>query len=125
MDSGPCGQVLFVQHPVVVFYGLGMQRSFPHEYINIDFEPGAQYNYLMGVGFAVNERITLSTRFFGSYVEEIEANGQRVPGTNTEPMTIRMSATISKPCNRLVEPFVEFGINDDSVNSNVGITWTF
>ena len=46
-------------------------------------------------------------------------------GTNTEPMTIRMSATISKPCKRLVEPFVEFGINDASVNSNIGITWTF
>lgn len=127
------GTVLFIQQydPVVVFYGLGMQRSFQHEYVGIEFEPGAQYSYLLGFGFAVNERITLSTRFFGSYVEELEANGQRVLGTNTEPMTIRMSATISKPShhkkgsNRLVEPYVEFGLNDDSVNSNVGITWTF
>jgi hypothetical protein len=121
------GTVLFIQQydPVVVFYGLGVQGSFPHEYIGIDFQPGTEYDYLLGVGFAVNERITLSTRFFGSYVEEIEANGQRVIGTNVEPMTIRMSATISKPCKRFVEPFVEFGLNDDSVNSTVGITWTF
>ena len=71
------GTVLFIQQydPVVLFYGLGMERSFPHEYVGIEFVPGAQYNYLMGVGFAVNERITLSTRFFGSYVEELEANG--------------------------------------------------
>ena len=60
--------MLFIQQydPVVLFYGLGMERSFPHEYVGIEFVPGAQYNYLMGVGFAVNERITLSTRFFGS-----------------------------------------------------------
>ena len=71
------GTLLFIQQydPVVLFYGLGMERSFPHEYVGIEFVPGAQYNYLMGVGFAVNERITLSTRFFGSYVEELEANG--------------------------------------------------
>lgn len=132
------GTVLFIQQydPVVLFYGLGLERSFPHEYIGIEFLPGAQYSYLFGVGFAVNERITLSTRFFGSYVEELEANGNRVLGTNTEPMQIRMSATISKPkrhkkkdkessTNNLVEPFVEFGLNDDSVNTNLGITWTF
>lgn len=121
------GTVLCIQQydPVVVFYGLGMQGSFPHEYATIEFQPGMEFSYILGFGFAVNERITLSTRFFGSYVDELEANGQRIPGTNIEPMTIRMSATISKPCKRFVEPYVEFGINDDSVNSNVGVTWTF
>ena len=119
--------MLFIQQydPMVIFYGGGVLQLFPHDFVGIQFQPGTEFDYLMGVGFAVNERITLSTRFFGSYITELDANGQRVPGTNVEPMNIRMSATISKPCDRYVEPFVEFGLNDDSVNSNVGITWTF
>jgi hypothetical protein len=111
--------------PIVFFYGIGTERFFPHEYVGLDIEPGAQYTYNFGVGFAVNERVTLSTRFNGAYTEELEVNGERRFGTNSEPMTIRFSATISQPCDRLVEPFVEFGITDDAISSFIGVTWTF
>lgn len=121
------GNLVFIQQydPVVIFYGLGTEQFFSRHLIGLDIEPGAQYNYQFGVGFAVNERITLSTRFFGAYVEEIKTNGNRRFGTNAEPMSIRLSATISQPCDRLVEPFVEFGITDDAVSSFFGISWTF
>ena len=121
------GSVLFIQpyDPVVVFYGLGTEHFFSREFRGLEIEPGAQYNYLFGVGFAVNERITLSTRFFGAYVEEIKVDGERRFGTNAEPMSLRFSATISKPCKRLVEPFVEFGLTDDALSSFIGITWTY
>jgi hypothetical protein len=106
------GNLLLIQpyDPIVVFYGLGMERSFSHEYIGLDIQPGAEYSYSMGVGFAVNDRVTLSSRFRGAYVEETEVDGLRIIGSNAEPMTIRLAATISKPCNRIVEPFVEFGL---------------
>jgi len=121
------GNLLFIQpyDPVVVFYGLGTEHFFSREFLGLEIEPGAQYNYLFGVGFAVNERITLSTRFFGAYVEEIKVDGERRFGTNSEPMTLRLSATISQPCDRLVEPFVEFGLTDDAISSFLGITWTY
>jgi hypothetical protein len=121
------GNLLFIQpyDPVIVFYGLGMERFFDHNYIGQEFEPGAQYTYSLGVGFAVNDRVTLSGRFRGTYQEEIEVNGQRVIGTNTEPLSLRLSATISKPCDRIVEPFVEFGLTDDATSAFFGVTWTF
>jgi hypothetical protein len=121
------GSLLFIQpyDPVVVFYGVGTEHFFSRHYVGLEIEPGSQYNYQFGVGFAVNERVTLSTRFFGAYIEELKVNGDRRFGTNIEPMTIRLSATISQPCDRLVEPFVEFGITDDAVSSFFGITWTF
>jgi hypothetical protein len=111
--------------PVVVFYGVGTEHFFSRDFLGLEIEPGAQYNYTFGVGFAVNERITLSTRFFGAYVEELKVNGERRLGTNAEPMTLRMSATISRPCDRLVEPFVEFGLTDDAPSAFFGITWTY
>lgn len=111
--------------PVVLFYGLGARYQFEREFLGIEFAPGTEFNYTLGAGFAVNERVTLSTQFFGAYIEEIKANGERVEGTIQEPMNIRLAATLAKPCNRLVEPFVMFGLTDDSVSSNFGITWTY
>ena len=121
------GQMLFIQEydPCVIFYGGGVEGFFPHEYIGREFKRGMEYSYLFGIGFAVNERITLSSRFRGSYIDDLEVDGNRVLGSNIEPMTLRFAATISKPCKRLMEPFVEFGLTEEAVNSYFGITWTF
>jgi hypothetical protein len=121
------GQMLFIQEydPCVIFYGGGVEGFFPHEYIGREFQRGMEYSYLFGIGFAVNERITLSSRFRGSYIDDLEVDGNRILGSNIEPMTLRFAATISKPCKRLMEPFVEFGLTEEAVNSYFGITWTF
>jgi hypothetical protein len=111
--------------PIVFFYGVGAEHFFSRHFNEREIELGNSWNYLFGVGFAVNDRVTLSTRFFGSYVEETRVNRERIFGSNIEPMTIRMAATISKPCNRIVEPFVEFGITESAVESFFGITWTY
>jgi hypothetical protein len=114
-----------VYDPVVVYYGLGLRRHFSHTYLGLDIEPGPEYNYTLGIGFSVNEKVTLSTQFFGSYIEEIKVNGDRVEGSNQEPMSLRLAATFARPKDRLVEPFVTFGLTDDAVAANFGITWTF
>jgi hypothetical protein len=122
------GNLLWIQtryDPVIIFYGLGARYQFEHRYVGIDFQPGPEYNYTFGYGFAVNERVTLSTQFFGAYVEDFKANGERLPGTNQEPMTIRLAVTMVNPCQRIVEPFVSFGLTDDSISSSMGVTWTY
>jgi hypothetical protein len=122
------GNLLWVQtryDPVVLFYGLGARYQFEREFLGIEFQPGMEYNYTLGAGFAVNERCTLSTQFFGAFIEELKANGERVEGTIQEPMNLRLAATLAKPCYRLVEPFVVFGLTDDAISSNIGITWTY
>jgi hypothetical protein len=122
------GNLLWVQpryDPVVVFYGFGARYQFARRFIGVEFEPGMEYNYTLGTGFAVNERVTLSAQFFGAYIEDLKANGDRLEGTNQEPMNLRLAATLAKPCNRLVEPFVTFGLTDDAIAANFGITWTY
>jgi hypothetical protein len=122
------GNLLWVQtryDPVVVFYGFGARYQFEREFFGIEFAPGLEANYTLGTGFAVNERVTLSAQFFGAYIDDLKANGERVEGSNQEPMNLRLAATLAKPCNRLVEPFITFGLTDDSISSNFGITWTY
>lgn len=121
------GSALWIRtyDPLVFYYGVGGERFFSRHFEGLEIEPGTTWNYSFGVGFAVNDRVTLSTRFRGAYVEELRVDRERVLGTNFEPMSLRMAATISKSEKRLVEPFVEFGLTDGAVSNFFGITWTY
>jgi len=117
--------MLFVRNydPVVVFYGFGTRQHFLRKVQGVSFRAGGEYNYQMGVGFAVNERVTFSTRFNGAYVTETRLGGQRIRGTIQEPMAIGLAMTIAKE-KKLIEPFVNFGLTDDTNSVRFGITWT-
>ena len=112
--------------PVVVFYGVGSRHYFSRDIEGFTgAKPGDQYIYQLGTGFAINERITLSTIFFGSFITEAQLNDQFVPGTILEPMYVRFATTVTRTNHRIIEPFVEIGLTDDSANARAGITWTF
>jgi len=109
--------------PVVVFYGVGTRQHFLRDVNGVNFRRGQEYNYQMGIGFGINERITLSTRFNGSYVTEARVNSQRILGSIQEPMAIGLAMTIARK-KYLVEPFIDFGLTNDSNDVRFGITWT-
>lgn len=117
--------LLFIQNydPVVVFYGFGTRQSFLTEINGVNFRPGGEYSYQLGVGFAVNSAVTFSTRFNGAYVTEARLAGERLRGTIQEPMTLTLAMTMAKE-KKLVEPFVDFGLTDDAVDARIGVTWT-
>jgi len=118
--------LLFIRtyDPLVVFYGFGTRQHFLRDLNGQTFRAGEEYNYQMGVGFAVNERITLSTRFNGSYVTEARLNGNRIIGSIQEPISVEFAMTIAKSNKKLVEPFVSFGLTDEAVQARFGIVWT-
>lgn len=109
--------------PVVVFYGFGTRQHFLSKFEGVSFRPGGEYNYQFGIGFGVNDRVTLSTRFNGAYVSETHLAGRRIRGSIQEPMTLGLAMTVSKS-KKLVEPFVDFGLTDDATDARFGITWT-
>jgi hypothetical protein len=109
--------------PMVVFYGFGTRQHFTRDLSGHSFRPGQEYNYQMGIGFAVNSKMTLSTRFSGAYVTEPRLDGQRFLGTIREPMSISMAVTIAQR-KGLIEPFVDFGLTDESIQTRFGVVWT-
>ena len=109
--------------PMVVFYGFGTRQQFTREVNGQSFRPGQEYNYQMGVGFAVNSKMTLSTRFSGAYITEARLDGQRFLGDIREPMTIGLAMTVAQ-CDGLIEPFIDFGLTDESIESRFGVVWT-
>ena len=117
--------LLFIRtyDPLVVFYGFGTRQHFTRDLNGQSFRPGQEYNYQMGVGFAVNSKVTFSSRFSGAYITESRLGGNRLLGTIQEPMVVSLALTIAK-CNGLVEPFVDFGVTDEAVQSRFGVIWT-
>lgn len=120
------GQLLCIHRydPIIVFYGGGYRHLFERELNGVLQAPGEQINYQFGVGFAVNDRVTLSTAFQGFYITDTHLDSQLIEGTNLEPMSIRFAATIARNC-RIIEPFVIVGMTDSAPQGNCGITVTF
>ena len=71
----------------------------------------------------VNEWVTLSTSFAGAYISELYVDNDRVEGTIREPLRLRFAVTINAP-DKVIEPFTEIGMTDDTVDARFGITWT-
>lgn len=119
------GDVLVIEDydPIVLFYGFNTRHRFSDLVSGFLVTPGGEYSYRFGVGFGVNERITLSSTFFGSYISDLQINGRRIEGTTQEPLSLRFSATIARK-KKIVEPFVSFGLTRDATNAQFGITWT-
>ncbi len=110
--------------PVVVFYGLGWRHQFGRDYFAQHIQPGEELRGQLGVGFALNPNVTLSTRFNVSYFTDTRIDHMNFDGTFAEPMSLRFAATIAN-CGRLIEPFAEIGVTDDAPDGRFGITWTY
>ena len=120
------GDLLVIHHydPVVMFYGFGTRHRFERSVQDTLVAPGGEYSYRLGVGFAVNEKVTMSAAFSGAYIDDLDLDGDRVEGTLQEPLSLRLATTIAKN-GRLIEPFVDFGLTNDANDANLGIIWTY
>jgi len=119
--------LLFIHNydPMTVFYSLGSRHRFSRTLQGIDVTPGDEFIYQLGVGFAVNSSVTLSSSFLGEYISEPTLDDIRQAGLIREPMRMRFAATIANPCrSHLVEPFAEIGMTDSAPSARFGITWT-
>ncbi|MEX0793776.1 MAG: transporter [Pirellulaceae bacterium] len=116
--------VIHQYDPIVVFWGGGYRHRFENDINGFTFQPGEEFNYQLGVGFAVNPEVTLSTSFLGAYMGKWEVEGEEIGGSVIEPQRLRFAATILK-CNKIVEPFAEVGMTTDAPSGRVGVTWTY
>lgn len=109
--------------PVIVFYGGGYRHLFERSFDDVEVQPGDQANYMLGVGFSINDRVTLSTTFQGFYLTNTSIDNEAIRGSNLEPLTMRFAATIVRNC-RIIEPFCVIGMTDSAPRANVGVVVT-
>lgn len=118
--------VLFINRydPIVCYWGGGYRHLFARNFENVLFQPGEQFFYQFGVGFAVNDRVTLSTTLLGNYLTEIRVNNMVAQGSNLDPISLRFAITIARQ-RRIIEPFALIGATTSAPQAWIGVTYTF
>jgi hypothetical protein len=109
--------------PVLFYYGAGYVHRFQNTIDDINVNPGEEFDYLFGVGFAMNPWVTVSGTLLGAAITRYGANGVSLPGTDQDPIRFRISVTVVKD-QRICEPFAEIAMTPDSP-SRVGVTFTY
>ncbi len=121
-------QFIKTADPVVLFWGLGYTHDFSAtHFINdgtYNVQPGDTLDYNFGFGFAVNHKISLSEQVLGEYQWETRADGWEIPGSSSEPLSLRSALTYRLSRKSFIEPFLTIGLNDDSPDFTIGIAAT-
>jgi hypothetical protein len=120
------GGLAFVKSldPVVVFWGLDYTHQFERDGLGQRVQPGETFGYNLGLGFAVNEDVSLSAQVGGAYQTETRLGGIVADGTSREPVTLRLGLTNRWSSNTYLEPSVTFGLNDDAADVGLGLSIT-
>jgi hypothetical protein len=110
--------------PVIFYYGGGYVHRFDASFgDNLEVDPGQEFDYVFGVGFAVNPWVTISGTFIGNYITRYGVNDVSLPGSDLDLLRFRVSCTLVKD-KHICEPFGEIGMTPDTP-SRVGITFTY
>jgi len=107
--------------PAIVFGGVSGGFIWPHEQDGRKFEYGWKYDYHMGIGFAINDKLTLSSTFQGGYRPPLIADGDTYGAFSTDPMSLSLGFGYRLAHMTILEPSIRFGINDDA-NNNTAVS---
>lgn len=108
--------------PVIFFYGVNYKYNFPAEYYGIERDLGDSIGYYAGFGFAVNDRVSLSTRVMGEHQFESRKDGKAIYGTSQDPLSLGFSVYYRMDNGITLAPFVNIGANDDAQDFVLGVT---
>jgi hypothetical protein len=107
--------------PVVFFGSLGYNVTLP----NNDIRPGDEISYSFGSGFSLNDRVSIKAALTGSVILRSETNGQEIPGSAQDISSLQFSSTIKISKALFIEPFVAFGLTQETSDFTVGFNVPF
>ncbi|WP_404416410.1 transporter [Marinospirillum sp.] len=108
--------------PVNLFGGLTYSHGLEETIDGYEVNPGWQLSGYFGLGFALNEKISLGQRFTYSYHSRIKADGVTVYGSDREPMSLSFSASYRLNPDWVITPQITFGLNEDGGTPTASLT---
>jgi Putative MetA-pathway of phenol degradation len=116
-DVGATIAVVKTFDPVVLFARAGYIATLEAR----GRDPGDQVLYQMGIGYSLNERVSVSTQLNGAVVGSTTINGTTVRRSNLDIINLQFSVTALITRRLYVEPFVGVGLSKDAPDAVVGI----
>jgi hypothetical protein len=110
--------------PAIIYGGFGYTYYLPDTIDGYYIEPGWKLSSYFGVGFALNEKLSLGGRVGYSYVDELAAEHTTVKGSSFEPMDLSLLASYRIAEGWVVSPQVTYGLNSDSGTPSLSMRLT-
>lgn len=99
--------------PAILFGGASVSYAFRRNIDGYNVQPGWSSSFYFGVGYALNEKLSLGTRFSYTYLSTMEVDGQKIYGSDKDPMSLSMSASYRFADKWIVTPMLTFNLNHD------------
>jgi len=80
--------------------------------------------YNLGMGFSVNENISLSAQVVGGYQTSSVINGATIGGSSVETLATRLGLTFRVAKDQFVEASVLWGLSEDAPDGVVGLNYS-
>ena len=100
--------------PAILFGGISYQYYFPNTIDGYHVQPGWVLKSYAGVGFALNEKLSLGTRFSYAYGANMKANHETIYGSDSDPIDLSLGASVRVSNDWVISPGITFGLNDDA-----------
>jgi len=110
--------------PFVYFGSFGYRYDFASEHENLWIQPGGAVTYSLGVAFSITDDTAVSAELDGLFQNYTVANGQPVPNSFSEPVSLQLSLTRRNSSTFRWEPFVSIGLTNDAPNFVFGVILT-
>lgn len=100
--------------PAILFAGISYRYSFDRKIDDYEIRLGGGLETYIGLGFSLNEKLSIGSRLAYSYNSRMKANGQTIYGSDTDPLDISFSASYSMNENWTVTPRITYSLNNDA-----------
>lgn len=100
--------------PAIIFGGTSLYYFLEREIDGYSVQPGWGAGFYFGVGYALNENLSVGTRFSYTHFSNMKAGNVEMFGSDTDPMDISLSASYRIAMNWVATPQVTFNLNNDA-----------
>lgn len=100
--------------PAILFGGFNINYSFDKRIDGYDIKPGWGVSSYFGIGFALNELLSLGSRLSHSYYSNFDVNGVEIQGSSSEAIDLSLSSSFRVSKKTIITPQVTFSLNDDA-----------
>lgn len=110
--------------PAIIYGGVDYQYSFERNIDGYDIKPGDGIIGYLGLGFALNEKLSLGSRVSAAHYSELTADGVTIKGSDYDPIDLSFTFSYRAWESFVISPHITFGLNDDSGAPAVGVRFT-
>ena len=95
---------------MIVFFGAGIRYYLSDRSGGHEVQPGQSYSYNVGLSFALSEKSTLGLQVNGAYSNKLIVDRRRVPESQLEPISVRVSLVQRVFAGTYLEPEFSAGL---------------